>query len=345
MRVSKLTATAAAMAAMTTLAAMATAGCASQAGEPDPDVTDGPVRPLVVDTDLASDDLVALAFLLSSPQADIRAITVSGTGEVRCPAGITVLRGLLSVTGDEDIPVACGRSTPLAGDHEFPSQWRDAADDAWGLKLPRDDSSGDGSTATELLSRSLRRGSATLLSLGPLTNVAEAFRADPRLAGSAPSIVVMGGAVDVAGNVFLDGDESPTAEWNMYVDPAAAAEVLTSGAPVTLVGLDATNHAPITEEFVETLQSGAETDAARLVGELLAGNPMVASGEASFWDPLAAAVALDPDLVDTEVRTVTVVTGGSDAGRTVPDTDGAELTVATGADGGRLEELLLATVS
>lgn len=81
----------------TTAIALPAAGCNDQASTLQ--LATGPVQPLVVDTDLASDDLVALAFLLSSPQADVRAITVSGTGEVRCPAGLGVVRGLLGSPG------------------------------------------------------------------------------------------------------------------------------------------------------------------------------------------------------------------------------------------------------
>lgn len=88
--------------------------------------------PLVVDTDLAADDLTALLFLLSSPEAEVRAITVSGTGEVRCPQGLEVAARLLAVTGDEDIPVACGRSetgirsrrrSPAPGAHPAQRRW------------------------------------------------------------------------------------------------------------------------------------------------------------------------------------------------------------------------------
>ena len=328
---------------MAVTALVATAGCG--ADEPDPALAEGPVRPLVVDTDLASDDLVALAFLLSSPRADIRAITVSGTGEVRCPAGLEVVRGLLTLTGDDDIPVACGRSTPLAGDHEFPADWRDSADDGWGVGLPSAESPGTELSTTELLADTLADGDTTLLALGPLTNVAQAFRDRPSLPGRLDSVVVMGGAVDVPGNVFLGEDASPRAEWNVYVDPVAAAEVLGSAAPLTLVGLDATNQAPITDDFVERLEDTAASDTAQLVTELLVGNPLVASGEASFWDPLTAAVALEPELVTTEAATMSVVTEeGPDSGRTVRDPDGWEVTVATGADREALEELLISTL-
>jgi len=320
------------------------AGCA--ADDADPAVADGPVRAIVVDTDLASDDLVALAFLLSSPRADVRAITVSGTGEVRCPAGLEVVRGLLALTGDDDVPVACGRSEPLAGDHKFPRDWRDSAGDGWVLELPSSDAPREERTTTELLHETLAGGEATLLALGPLTNVAQAFRDRPALARSVGSVVAMGGAVDVPGNVFVDGDASSAqAEWNVYVDPVAAAEVVQSGAPVTLVGLDATNEAPITEDFVERLADTAAGTAGRLATDLLAGNPLVASGEASFWDPLTAAAVLDPGLVTTEAVTMSVVTEeGPESGRTARDPEGRQVTVATGADPQALEELLLATL-
>lgn len=327
-----------------TVAASA-AGCAGEGAAAASVDVDGPVRALVVDTDLASDDLVALAFLLSSPRADIRAITVSGTGEVRCPQGVGIVRGVLALTGDEDIPVACGRSAPLAGTHTFPADWRDAADDAWGLDLP-DAGTADGrATATTLLAEHLRDGNTTLLALGPLTNVAQAFRAEPGLSGRVESVVVMGGAVDVPGNVFLGGDGPAAAEWNFYVDPTAAAEVVGSGAPVTLVGLDATNRMPVTEDFVETLGEGDETEASQVVVTLLAGNPMVAGGEAFFWDPLAAAVALEPGLVETEDVALSVVTDeGADSGRTIRDEDGTAVTVAMDADREAVEQLLLATL-
>jgi inosine-uridine nucleoside N-ribohydrolase len=298
----------------------------------------------VVDTDLAADDLVALAFLLSSPHAEVRAITVSGTGEVRCPAGLEVISGLLELTDQAEIPVACGRSTPLAGDREFPREWRDASDVAWGVELPNGAPPSAGTTAVELLADTLDRRT-TLLTLGPLTNVAEAFREEPALAGRIGPVVVMGGAVGVGGNVFLEDEQSPVAEWNMYVDPTAAGEVLASGAAVTLVGLDATNQAPITSDFVEEVQENADGDAGKVVGELLAGNPLVTSGEASFWDPLAAAVVLDPSLVDTEEMQVDVVTDGEDSGRTVEDEGGASVDVAVGADADTLEGLLLATLT
>jgi len=299
----------------------------------------------VVDTDLASDDLVALSFLLSSTEVDLVAITVSGTGEVRCPQGLDVIRGLLAVTGDDDIPVACGRSSPLFGDQAFPTDWRDAADDAWGLDLPEVAAPSSERTAVELLTEALDRGGVTVLTLGPLTNLADAFRAAANLAGNVSSVVVMGGAVDVPGNVFEEGVDPPVAEWNVYVDPTAAAEVFGSGVPVTMVGLDATSEVPITGDFLELLRINSHTEPASLVLTLLENNPLVYSGEAYFWDPLAAAVVVDPGLVTTETTPITVATGDSpDSGQTARNAGGDPVTVALDVDAAAFEQLLIRTL-
>ena len=307
--------------------------------------TPGAAEPVVVDTDLAVDDLAALAFLLSSKDADVRAVTVSGTGEVRCPEGLQVMRRLLAVTGDDKVPVACGRSTPLAGDHAFPTEWRDAADSAWGLELPTVTAPATERTAVDLLRDTLGLGGVTLLTLGPLTNVAEALRAEPALAEKVSSIVVMGGALDVPGNVSGEGIERSNAEWNFYVDPTAAAEVLASGAPTVLVGLDATNQLPVSGDFLELLGANTHTTTAKLVDTLMRNNPLVYSGQAYFWDPLAAAVAIDRDLVSTEDETISVVTQtGPNNGRTVRSHDGAAIAVARTARAGAFQHLFLRTL-
>lgn len=309
-----------------------------------PAVASGPARPVVVDTDLASDDLVALALLLASPQVQVRAVTVSGTGEVRCPRGAEVARSFLAAAGEPDVPVACGSPAPLEGERAFPQEWRDAADAGWGLDLPAVDAPGTGTTASELLIASLTEGT-TLLTLGPLTNVAEAFRTEPDLAGAVDEVVVMGGAVDVPGNVELGTGDPLPAEWNVYVDPVAAAEVLGSGARVVMVALDATNRAPITTGFVDDLGSRSDTLVGDLMVELLQDNGLVATGDAYFWDPLAAAVVIDRGLVTVEQAGVAVDTQGDDAGVTRRDPRAPTADIAVDADAEGLEGLILRLAS
>ena len=113
------------------------AGCRNQPATPDPgliQVQDS--KPVILDVDMAHEDMFSALFLLSHPNVDLRAITVSGTGEAHGGPGVSIALGLVQVRGHEESPVACGRETPLAGDHEFPAEWRQAADDEYGLDIP-----------------------------------------------------------------------------------------------------------------------------------------------------------------------------------------------------------------
>jgi pyrimidine-specific ribonucleoside hydrolase len=183
----------------------------------------------------------------------------------------------------------------------------------------------------------------TVLALGPLTNVGAALDATPALAENIEMIYVMGGAVDVDGSSV--SDENTVAEWNIYCDPHAARLVFESGAPITLVPLDATNEVPVTPEFVTQLESEKATPEAEFVAALLANNAeSIDAGSYFFWDPLAAVVMSDPSLVTLTPRDVTVIDipGAPDDGRTKPVANGSEILVATAPDGAAVESLLIA---
>lgn len=232
-------------------------------------------QPVVVDTDLSFDDILALAFLLRQPEVDVRAATVSGTGLVHCLSGLQVTARLLATLERSDVPVSCGRDEPLAGGHAFPTEWRQVTDGAYGLVLERASVSNPASTAPELLASVAAAAAApiTIVALGPLTDLAEALQADPGLVARIGRIVEMGGAVDVTGNVASDpaGTGTPgPAEWNVYADPAAADIVFRSGIPITLVPLDATNAVPVDQAFIDALGSDHAAAGADIAYELLA---------------------------------------------------------------------------
>ncbi len=118
-----------------------------------------------------------------------------------------------------------------------------------------------------------------------------------------------------------------------------------SGAPITLVPLDATNDVPVTPEFVAQLDAATATPEAEFVATLLANNAeSIESGSYYFWDPLAAVVLSDPSLVTLTERDVTVIDipGAPDDGRTKPVANGSEVLVATAPDGDAVEAALIA---
>jgi inosine-uridine nucleoside N-ribohydrolase len=309
------------------LAAVAAAGCGSShtAGRA--------TLPVVVDTDLSSDDVIALLYLLRSPQVDVRAVTVAGTGLVHCPVGARNALELLALAGREDVPVACGSGLPLRGYNELPADWRKAADGLFGLELPPASATAQGHAVALLRQEA---PGTTVVELAPMTNLAGALRAEPGLATRITAVVAMAGAVSVPGNA----PGQPAAETNAWVDPAALRTVLRSGVPLTLVPLDATNHVPATPYVGQALKRyHYATPEATAAWELVFATAM-ADGGSYFWDPLAAAAVVDPEVVRTEEQRIAV----DDAGRTFESATGARTAVAIGADRVRFEKALLGTL-
>jgi pyrimidine-specific ribonucleoside hydrolase len=303
-------------------------------------------QPVIIDTDMAPDDWLAILYLLQNPGVEVRAITVTGTGEAHCGPGTRNALDLLALAGCPDVPVACGRATPLAGDHAFPDFWRDLVDNLAGLALPPSPHSPAGVPAVDLLTQIVETSSQPVhvLALGPLTNLGEALQTRPALAQRLAMITIMGGAVHVPGNVGTSsGIDNETAEWNIYIDPLAANLVLASGAPVTLVPLDATNDVPITPEFVQHLAAVAHTPRAQFAGDVLVQlDSFIRTGHYYFWDPLAAVLVTHEDVARYQTELLRVVEAESrHCGRTQVDAHGYPVRVAVAADRERFEWLLL----
>lgn len=264
-------------------------------------------RHVVVDTDLAFDDIMALLYLLQRDDVVIDAVTIAGTGEAHCDPGVGNAIRLLALGGETDAPVACGRETPLQGTNAFPEEWRTAVDDLSMLDLPDVGRGANPRGAVRLLLDTLD-GDATLITLGPLTNVAQALRADPGFASRVPEFVAMAGAIDAGGNT-----PSGVAEYNVWVDPLAAKEVI-EGMDVTLVPLDATDDVPFTPFFAEALAAHLASPEAAAVDAIIAANQGIfLQGGYSFWDTLATALVFRPELATWDEARV-LVTASQDAG-------------------------------
>ncbi len=298
-------------------------------------------RPVIIDTDMAPDDWMAILYLLQRPDIAVKAITVVGTGETHCAPGVRNALRLVALAGENDIPAACGRETPLAGDQAFPEAWRARADTLGGLDAPEIDMPPSQPGAVELLINTINASPrpVTLLTLGPLTNLAEAVQADPAIVRNVGQIYMMGGALEVLGNVSYAGIDNQVAEWNIFIDPLALRQVLESGAPVTFVPLDATNHAPINLDFYFQLQANHRTPEADFVYDLLTAQfDSVTSGIYYFWDPLAAAILVDESLGYLKEGNIFVnVQPGTSYGLTRLMSSGLPARYAKSVDAGRFE--------
>jgi inosine-uridine nucleoside N-ribohydrolase len=330
------------------------AACGSGDGGGDVDAergTDAARTPVVVDTDAGLDDAIALLYLARSPEVDLLAVTVSGTGLAHCFPGARNVVGLLELAGRGDVPVSCGSEEPLGpAGHAFPDPWRRGTDGRYGDAWRIGQGSVDRRPAAQLLVETIGVSAddggrpVTLVTLGPLTNVAEALALDAQLGRGLERVVAMAGAFDVAGNV-ADADPPPSqnvAEWNVYADAVAARAVLHAGLPITFVPLDATNSVPLDVYLLRAAARAPDSPSLQLTRRLLSGvRGMVTGGDYYLWDPLAAVLTLHPELGTMQPRTIDVVIDGTEAGRTTDAPSGAPVQVFTAADGRDAEAALV----
>jgi pyrimidine-specific ribonucleoside hydrolase len=299
----------------------------------------------VIDTDMGSDDWMAILYLLSRADVRVQAITATGTGLAHAGPGATNALDLVALAGQPNIPVAAGRQTPLVDEHAFPPDWRRDSDALSGLHLPSNPHTISSQAAVELLTSTIEAAPAkvTILALGPLTDIAEMLQAKPEIKEKIEAIYIMGGAVEVEGNVGISGVgiDNQTAEWNIYCDPHAAGIVFESGVPITIIPLDATNHVPVTRRFYNRMKNDHVTPEANFVFDLLTKNKGQLDSGYYFWDPLAAAILTENQLATFETRRLIVVEEGGESGRTQVSENGASIRVAVNADSQHFEQLFL----
>ena len=304
-------------------------------------------RTVVLDTDMSPDSWIAVLFCLQRGDVDVRAVTVSGAGESHSRPGALNAARLAGLTRRPDLPVAGGRETPLQGNHRFPLVMRWMMDRMMFLSVPAPARETFAGTAVELLLSVIEGspGPVTLIAVGGLTNTAELLQTRPALVERLQGIYIMGGAVDVPGNIQEIVPRSPNtvAEWNIYTDPYAASVVFQSGVPITLVPLDATDQIPVSEAFRQRLRADQTTQASRFAYRVLDRLHRLASSRDFFlWDPMTVAVGLDDSLGTYEQRSLSVITEESlHSGQTRPDPKGVTVRVCKRIDQQRFESVVI----
>lgn len=266
-----------------------------------------PARPLIIDCDPGVDDAVALMLALSSPELDVVAITTVG-GNVSAERTARNGRILAQIAGRSDVPVFQGAERPLvrepAGAGEF-----HGAEGLGDLKpFEPDVPCADGTSAEAIvrIAREVEVGGLYIAVLGPMTNLALALQAAPDIVEKIGSVAVMGGARSEGGNI------TASAEFNIWADPDAAAQVLATGVEVVMFGLDVTHKVRSTEARIAALEAlgteRAKTAAAMMRFSQRIEREIVGWPDPPLHDPCPIAWLIRPDLFNVEPCRIRVET-------------------------------------
>ncbi len=276
--------------------------------------------PVLVDTDLAPDDLAALALLMRHPGVEVVAITVPLTGQLGC-VGRGLVADLFAGLGTPPPPLACGDTSRGPDGVAFPQGWTMGAIESSGLAgdhVPTSLTPVE-SSAAELIARTARRHDGLqVVALGPLTELATVLGRHPSAYARLGGITMMAGAVDSASH----GDG--IAEWNAGADPVPFAEVLAGPVPVLVVPDD-----PVPRGAPDGL-------AGPVVGAL---GRVPGFESPAYWDLATAGLFVTPSAATTQSGTWVVDTSG-DRGRLRRTGDGP-VRVVTALDAAVLDETYL----
>lgn len=201
---------------------------------------------LLLDCDPGLDDALAILLAHSDPEIELVALTTVG-GNVALENTTRNALQLREYLGFSGVPVASGASGPLVRETKNAAEVHGVGG-LGDVILPPATLPGDTRDAVDLIIGMLQEspGEIHLVATGPMTNIALAVRKEPRIVEWAASFVIMGGS-------FTRGNTTPAAEFNIYADPEAAAEVFSAGWQVVMVGLDLTLQALVDDDIKERM--------------------------------------------------------------------------------------------
>ena len=268
-----------------------------------------PAKKIIIDTDPGQDDAVAILLALASPdEIDVLGITAVA-GNVPLALTQKNARIICELAGRTDVPVFSGCDCPIGrtlvtAEHVHGKTGLD------GPVLPDPQMPLQDLHAVDFIIQTLREhpsGTITLCPLGPLTNIATALTKAPDIAKKIAAIVLMGGAYFEVGNI------TPTAEFNIYVDPEAADIVFRSGIDITVMPLDVTHKALVTKSRNDAFRA-LGTQVGNAVAEMTDfferfDKEKYGSAGAPLHDPCVTAYLIQPELfsgryinVEIEIR-------------------------------------------
>lgn len=270
------------------------------------------MKRFLLDMDPGVDDALAILLAVSSGEADIVGIGSSCGNVGARPSALNVLKVLDAAGVAPQFPVCVGAPMPLSG---WPPGDKPDAESIHGPGGLGPNSQPDpkperlsSKHAVDLIVETYAQPSdVTLVVTGPLTNVAKALRQAGHIERNIPRIVFMGGAYTVPGNI------APYGEFNIWMDPVAAAEVMASEIPMTIVGLDVALQCPLSLADIEDRLCPDQWPLGRFIREITSHYMAFYKKNEDFagcymHDPLAMATAIWPEFVETEPFHVQVIT-------------------------------------
>jgi len=275
---------------------------------------------VIIDTDTGVDDALALIFALRSPELEIEAITTvcGNVGAEKCARNARMVVEL--VRPEFTPPVAAGEVKPLVREL-FTAPEVHGTDGVGEItkmmlpngthKYPKPSIPLDKRPAPELIAELARKHGSelTIITLGPLTNIARAIELDRKAMESVGEIVMMGGAFQVYGNTFL------VAEFNIYVDPEAAAKTLEIEVPITILPLDATEQVRLMRVELDELVKANPSKLAEFVRDVSSYYMDYHRNNDGFdgcflHDPVTVGAVIDRSIIKTVRTKVSVETEG-----------------------------------
>lgn len=254
-------------------------------------------RPIILDCDPGQDDAMAILLALASrEEIDLLGITTVA-GNVPLELTQTNARKICELAGRTEMPVFAGCSRPIlrklvTAEYVHGKTGLDGTD-LPAPTMPLQETHSVDFIVDTVMARP--EGAVTLCPIGPLTNVALAMVKRPEIISRLKEIVLMGGAM-------AEGNTTPAAEFNIYVDPHAARVVFESGVPITMLGLDVTHQALVTEERLAAIRDLDTPVTNAVVGLLDFFNrydrERYAIPGAPLHDPCVIAYLLKPELFD-----------------------------------------------
>lgn len=280
-------------------------------------------KKVFIDTDMGNDDIMAICMLLLEPNIAITGISlINGVSGIK--KGSENIEKILSFL-QKNISVCSGYEKGFIEEKaQFPQRDIDRAEALTllnGIKLPK-------KTNSELKSKKFvedfilektSQGDTILLALGPLTNIAKCIeKFGEQFLKNLGEIIIMGGGIK-RGNVAPNF----VAEYNIWLDPEAAQIVFSSKIPITMVGIDATDHVQVSKTFTNTIKNiNPQTKEAKIIKEIIINND---DDFNAFYDPLATNILIDKNLIiKSEICTIDVAIAGINRGKTYIKNQGVQ---------------------